>query len=86
MDIPTPRPTIVVSGSQFEYKKSVACQRQRQMKLAMPQVSKSVRARMSYVVNKYRKKQRKMMEDDDIEDPNPYDDTYVFYCLEGACV
>lgn len=72
-----PRPTL--DEIVIRAKQSVLQTRIRQIKQAMP---KEERARVSYVVNKYRKKQRKMMEDDDIEDPNPYAASYVFYCLE----
>lgn len=76
-----PRPTL--DDIDIRAKKSVLQARIRQIKQAMP---KEDRARISYVVNKYRKKQRKMMEDDDIEDPNPYAASYVFYCLEAEPV
>ena len=39
---------------------------------------------MYYVMYKYRKRQRQLLENDDIEDPDPYVPTYVFYCFTGT--
>jgi hypothetical protein len=72
-----PRPAIDIID--IRATQSVLKARIRQIKQAMP---KEERVRISYVVNKYRKKQRKLLEEDDIEDPNPYAASYIFYCLE----
>lgn len=45
-------------------------------------ISKTEKQRVSYVLHKWRKKQRKLLDQKDIEDPNPFDETYVFYCLD----
>lgn len=53
------------------------------MKQRMPKYAKHDYAKMYYVMYKYRKRQRQLLEDNDIEDPDPYDPTYVFYCFTG---
>ena len=40
--------------------------------------------RAAYVVNKFRNIQRKMLNDGDIEDPDPYASSYIFYCFQGV--
>lgn len=39
--------------------------------------------KMLYVLNKFRKRQILLLMDEDIEDPNPYLPTYIFYCFTG---
>lgn len=48
--------------------------------LAIP---KDDRKKIASVLHKWRKKQRKLLDSDDIEDPYPFDATYVFYCLDS---
>ena len=38
----------------------------------------------SYIVNKFRKRQMILMDTNDIEDPDPYVPTYIFYCFTGT--
>lgn len=38
--------------------------------------------KVTRVLHKWRKKQRELLGHRDIEDPNPFDKTYVFYCLD----
>lgn len=45
-------------------------------------ISKTEKQRVSYVLHKWRKKQRKLLGKKDIEDPDPFTETYVFYCLD----
>lgn len=77
-----PRPTITLVD---EATQKTLKARARQLRKAMPKLSKEDRTKITYVINKYRRKQRKLLEeyvDDSIEDPDPYHDSYVFYCLE----
>lgn len=45
--------------------------------------------RMYYVLTKYRRKQRELFATcnmkEDIQDPDPYNPAYVFYCFQGIC-
>ena len=49
------------------------------MKVEIPREEKKI---VSRVLSQYRRKQRRMM-GKTVEDPDPYDSDYVFYCLEG---
>lgn len=42
--------------------------------------------KMYRVLSKFRDKQRKLLGEDDIEDPDPFDSSYVFYCFTGKLV
>jgi hypothetical protein len=44
-------------------------------------ISKNDKQKVAYVVHKWRKKQRELLGKKDIEDPDPFVETYVFYCL-----
>lgn len=50
--------------------------------LAIP---KDDRKKIASVLHKWRKKQRKLLESDNIEDPHPFENNYVFYCLDDGC-
>lgn len=54
--------------------------RKRRLKEAMD-ISKKERKKVAHVLHKWRKKQRELLDKDDIEDPDPFAKTYVFYCL-----
>lgn len=45
-------------------------------------ISKTEKQRASYVLDKWRRKQRHLLDKKDIEDPDPFAKTYVFYCLD----
>lgn len=49
------------------------------MKIVIP---KEVKRIVSRIVSHYRRKQRKLW-GKTVEDPDPYDSDYVFFCLEG---
>ena len=44
---------------------------------------KKVRSRENRILRKWREKQDELLGYDDEEDPDPYQPTYVFYCLEA---
>lgn len=45
--------------------------------------NKKLRTKASRILSKWRVKQEELV-GDNIEDPNPYQPSYVFYCLEVA--
>jgi hypothetical protein len=82
MEPDTPRPMLDTERMRFSC--VLDNKRKRAIKNAMPTLTPSVKAKIGYVVRKYRTKQRKLMCDEDIEDPNPYSYNYVFYCFQGV--
>jgi hypothetical protein len=42
---------------------------------------KKEKRKVSEILHTWRKKQRKLLDSRDIEDPDPFVQTYVFYCL-----
>ncbi len=44
-------------------------------------IPKKDRKKAASVLHKWRKKQRELLDNDNIEDPDPFVQTYVFYCL-----
>ena len=72
-----PRPTLDVVN--LESPRRLRRQRRRAMKVEIP---KEVKRVVSRVVSRYRRKQRKLI-GKTVEDPDPYDSDYVFFCLEG---
>ena len=53
--------------------------RRRELQARLPRLDN----KMLYVLNKFRKRQILLLMDEDIEDPNPYLPTYIFYCFTG---
>ncbi len=76
----TPRPTIdpesMVNSLVYKIRRTELAKK-------IPKYQPKDYAKMYRVMKKYRKKQLEMLEDDDIEDPDPYDRSYVFYCFTG---
>lgn len=65
--------------------RALAKKRQKAWKKLMKKIlaiPKDDRKKMASVLHKWRKKQRKLLDSDDIEDPHPFEATYVFYCLD----
>jgi hypothetical protein len=71
----TPRPQLDVTN--LETPKPLWRERRRAWKKLFPKGGK----KMSRILYKFREMQRDMLRSDDIEDPNPYAKTYVFYAL-----
>lgn len=46
---------------------------------------KKVRSRENRILRKWRDKQDELLGYEDEEDPDPYQPTYVFFCLEAKC-
>lgn len=69
----TPRPVIdLEEGGMDLYKK-----RQKELMKRLPKQSRQAQ----YVVNRYRTLQRGLLKSSNIEDPNPYNKGYIFYCM-----
>lgn len=49
----------------------------------IPKYEKNDYAKMYRIMHKYRKRQRELLNESNIEDPYPYYPTYVFYCFTG---
>ena len=64
----TPRPTINPELPQMHRKRKPIAKYNQQV---------------SYIVNKFRKRQMVLLDTDDIEDPDPFMPTYIFYCFTG---
>jgi hypothetical protein len=41
---------------------------------------------MYHALRKFRNRQRVLLDTDDIEDPDPFEPTYIFYCFHGKLV
>ena len=49
----------------------------------IPKYEKKDYAKMYRVMKKFREKQQMLLGEESIEDPDPFDRTYVFYCFKG---
>ena len=82
----TPRPTI-----DPESPTNSLLRKMRRVELAkrIPKYEGKEYRRMYYVLTKYRRKQRELFATcnmkEDIQDPDPYNPAYVFYCFQGIC-
>ena len=73
-----PRPTLDVVN--LDSPSRLRRQRRRAMEIEIPKEEKKI---VSRVLTRYRRKQRRLW-GKTVEDPDPYDSDYVFYCLEGT--
>lgn len=74
------RPTLDVTS--LDSPKTLLRKRKRLIRSVIKAVgSKADRKRCREVVSKYRRKQRRLSGSSE-SDPDPYDETYVFYCLD----
>ena len=72
------RPTLDVDN--LEPTKKLLQDRRRVWKKFFPKGSKQ----LSRVLYKFRERQRELLNSENIEDPNPYKKTYLFYALGTA--
>jgi hypothetical protein len=77
-----PRPILEVDD--LVYSSTLEKTRKRRLRARMPIEDKHARRRFEYVINKYRGKQRALLEKFNIEDPDPYVPTYIFFCFQGT--
>jgi len=52
------------------------------MKL-LPKCDKKDQGKTSYIMKKFRTRQRVLLDSEDIEDPDPFTPKYIFYCFQG---
>ncbi len=60
-----------------------ASQREKDFAKLLPKYDKKDYGRMYYVMKKFRNRQKILLGSEDIEDPDPYMPTYIFYCFQG---
>ncbi len=72
-----PRPTLQVD--ELTFPSALRASRKRALLQRLSKWTKPDKQRLYRIMYKFRTKQRTL--DDDIEDPNPYKPTYVFYCM-----
>ena len=75
----TPRPEIDLESPRVS-----AQERYREFKKLLPKYEKNDYGRMYYVMKKFRRRQQVLLDYEDIEDPDPYAPSYVFYCFQGT--
>ena len=76
MDEETPKPTIDPSSPPT---KRIDHSRKKIPKYDTKDYAKSYR-----IMKKFREKQRMLLGAESIEDPDPFEPTYVFYCFKGT--
>lgn len=81
MDEQTPKPTIDLHSPEAEY-----TERRKEFLKLFPKYSKLDYGKMYYIMKKFRIRQQLLLDADDIEDPDPFYPTYVFYCFKGGLV
>lgn len=74
----TPRPEIDLESPRVS-----ARERYKEFKKLLPKYEKKDYGKMYYTMKKFRDRQRDLLEKEDVEDPDPYMPTYVFYCFQG---
>ena len=74
----TPRPDIDPESPRVS-----ARERYKEFKKLLPNYDKKDYGKMYYVMKKFRDRQRDLLDGEDIEDPDPFVPTYIFYCFQG---
>jgi hypothetical protein len=77
-EVMTPRPEI-----DPESPRTSSRERYKEFSKRLPKYDKNDYGKMYYTLKKFRNRQRVLLDDDDIEDPDPYVPTYIFYCFQG---
>lgn len=75
----TPRPTLLVNGPYRSSAHAKAWDRHRTALLAIP---KEEEAQIRRILATHRRRQTRKLGQRN-EDPDPYDPSYIFFCLEG---
>ena len=73
-DMNTMKPTI---DTETEGDLDLFKKRQKELVKRMPRRTREVQ----YILTQYRELQRKLLKSPDIEDPYPYNRSYIFYCM-----
>lgn len=74
----TPRPNIDLESPRADGK-----ERQKEFLKLFPKYSRIEYRKMYYVMKKFRNRQKLLLDSDDIDDPDPFVSTYLFYCFTG---
>jgi hypothetical protein len=82
----TPKPELIVDD--LDSPPALHTQRTVDQSKRFPKLTPRSKRRIRYILTKYREKQKKMLDkvykDPDYDDPDPYDETYLFYCFTGT--
>lgn len=81
MDEETPKPTIDPDSPRGDRK-----QREKEFLKLFPKYDKADYGKMYYTMRKFRNRQKVLLDAEDIEDPDPFMPTYLFYCFKGKLV
>lgn len=79
MDNETPKPTIDVDSPDADHK-----ERHKTILKLILKYNKVEYGKMYYTMKKFRTRQKLLLDTDDIEDPDPFSPTYIFYCFTGT--
>jgi hypothetical protein len=74
----TPRPQIDLNSPCADRKT-----REKEFLKLFPKYSKTEYARTYYTLRKFRNRQKVLMDNENIEDPDPFYPSYLFYCFKG---
>jgi hypothetical protein len=74
MDSETPKPTIDPESPKTSRRKLLE---------RIPKRSKKDQCRVYYMMRKFRQRQEELLGTENIEDPDPFEPTYIFYCFQG---
>jgi hypothetical protein len=77
----TPKPELNVDD--LDCPSALQLQRILDFKKRFPKLTDRDKRRIRYIMTKFRAKQKKML-DEGYDDPDPYDETYLFYCFTGT--
>lgn len=82
----TPKPEINVDD--LDCPTALRTQRSVEFKKRFPKPTNRHKRRIRYILTKFRAKQKEMLDkvykDAEYDDPDPYDETYLFYCFTGT--
>jgi hypothetical protein len=76
MEEDTPRPSIDLDSPQ-------AASRHKEFMKRFPKYDKKDYAKTYSILKKFRNRQQMLLNTEDIEDPDPFEPTYIFYCFTG---
>jgi hypothetical protein len=81
MDDETPKPTIDLDSPRGDHK-----EREKEFLKLLPKYNKVDSGKLYYVMRKFRNRQKVLLDTHDIEDPDPFYPTYLFYCFKGKLI
>lgn len=74
MDEETPKPMIDIDSPRKDHK---------DIQRLFPKYNRIDYGKMYYTMRKFRNRQKVLLDTDDIDDPDPFYPTYIFYCFTG---